>query len=56
MLLHLAFYERHQRPGESSTDIVAALQQLALHCSFNNLDEVLLNRLVCGLQNKKLQG
>ncbi|XP_032069735.1 uncharacterized protein K02A2.6-like [Thamnophis elegans] len=50
-----AFHQRSQAEGESVSAYVAALRSAALHCEFRDLDEALLDRLVCGLRDLKLQ-
>ncbi|XP_032068760.1 uncharacterized protein K02A2.6-like [Thamnophis elegans] len=49
------FHQRSQAEGESVSAYVAALRSAALHCEFRDLDEALLDRLVCGLRDLKLQ-
>ncbi|XP_032071928.1 uncharacterized protein K02A2.6-like [Thamnophis elegans] len=50
-----AFHQRSQAEGESVSAYVAALRSAALHCEFRDLDKALLDRLVCGLRDLKLQ-
>ncbi|CAI5793268.1 Hypothetical predicted protein [Podarcis lilfordi] len=50
-----AFYHRNQAEGESTNNSTAALQQAALHCEFRNLDYALMDRIVCGVQDIRLQ-
>ena len=51
------FHDKVQRPEESVSDFVAQLRKLFEHCRFGDqLEEMLLNRLVCGCLEKLLQG
>lgn len=50
-----AFWQRTQKEEESINDYVASLRLAALHCEFRNLDEMLLDQLVCGVKDLKLQ-
>lgn len=50
-----AFYKRNQGPGESVSVFMAELRRLAQNCNFANLEEMLRDRLVCGLRNDKVQ-
>ncbi|CAN8032958.1 unnamed protein product, partial [Ixodes persulcatus] len=50
------FGKRDQRPGESIADYIAELRRLAEHCDFGStLDDMLRDRLVCGLPEESLQ-
>ncbi|XP_064475711.1 uncharacterized protein K02A2.6-like [Ornithodoros turicata] len=50
------FGKRDQRPGESVADYVAELRRLSEHCAFGStLDDMLRDRLVCGLRDESLQ-
>ena len=50
------FHKRDQAVGESITDYDAALRRLATHCRFGEtLEEVLRDRLVCGLRHENIQ-
>ena len=50
------FHKRDQAVGESITDYDAALRRLATHCRFGGtLEEVLRDRLVCGLRHENIQ-
>lgn len=44
-----------QAETESVNDYVAFLRSAALHCEFHELDEMLLDQLVCGIKDLKLQ-
>ncbi|KAG8139325.1 hypothetical protein E2320_002083 [Naja naja] len=46
-----AFRRREQAEGESVSQFMAGLRTAALHCEFKELDEVLLDALVCGLRD-----
>ena len=50
------FYKRDRRVGESVKDYVAELRKLSEHCEFGeNLEENLRDKLVCGLNDEKIQ-
>ncbi|XP_064479209.1 uncharacterized protein K02A2.6-like [Ornithodoros turicata] len=50
------FGKRDQRPGEGVADYVAELSRLSEHCAFGStLDDMLRDRLVCGLRDESLQ-
>ena len=52
----LKFNTRGQKEGESVSEFVAALRKLAEHCEFGAvLDDMLRDRIVCGIKNKKTQ-
>lgn len=44
-----------QKNRESINDYMASLWLAALHCEFLKLDEMLLDQLVCGVKDLKLQ-
>ncbi|KAG8123181.1 hypothetical protein E2320_018510 [Naja naja] len=50
-----AFRRREQAEGESVSQFMAGLRTAALHCEFKELDEVLLDALVCGLRDLRIQ-
>ncbi|XP_060546776.1 gypsy retrotransposon integrase-like protein 1 [Pantherophis guttatus] len=51
-----AFWQCSQTKGESVNDYMASLRSAALHCEFrDHLDEMLLDQLVCGIKDLKLQ-
>ncbi|XP_064469269.1 uncharacterized protein K02A2.6-like [Ornithodoros turicata] len=50
-----AFYRRNQGAGESVALFIAELRRLAQKCNFPNLEEMLRDRLVCGLVDENLQ-
>ena len=51
-----AFHRHNQQSGETVGEYLAELRKLATHCKFvNNLDEVLRDRLVCGLKSENIQ-
>ncbi|KAL1484314.1 hypothetical protein MTO96_050062, partial [Rhipicephalus appendiculatus] len=50
-----AFYKRCQGPGEPVSVFMAELRRLAQNCNFANLEEMLRDRLVCGLRNDRVQ-
>ncbi|CAN8031231.1 unnamed protein product, partial [Ixodes persulcatus] len=50
------FGKRDQRPGESIADYIAELRRLSKHCDFGStLDDMLRDRLVCGLREESLR-
>lgn len=50
------FHHRNQKEGETVAQYVAALRKLTEHCDFKDyLDEVLRDRLVCGLRSEVIQ-
>ena len=50
------FNSRSRARDESIADYVAALRRLAEHCAFGNmLDEMLRDRVVCGINNSAIQ-
>ena len=51
-----AFNNRAQREGETAAEFVAELRRLSEHCQFQaSLDEMLRDRLVCGVRDGRLQ-
>ncbi|KAG8123361.1 hypothetical protein E2320_018684, partial [Naja naja] len=51
-----AFCQRTQAENESISEYVAALHSAALHCGFHDqLDDMLLDQLVCGVRDLRLQ-
>ncbi|KAG8142799.1 hypothetical protein E2320_005995 [Naja naja] len=51
-----AFRQRTQAENESVSEYVAALRSAALHCGFRDqLDDMLLDQLVCGVRDLRLQ-
>ena len=50
------FNSRVRAPGESIASYIAALRELALHCEYGDkLNEMLRDRLVCGVNHKGIQ-
>ena len=50
------FFKRDRRHGESVVQYMAELRKLSEHCEFGgNLDESMRDRLVCGLNNERMQ-
>ena len=50
------FYRRDQKESESTADYVAAIKKAAKNCDFGaTLDEMLRDRIVCGLVNTHIQ-
>ncbi|KAG8133547.1 hypothetical protein E2320_011312 [Naja naja] len=53
---HHTFRQRTQAENESIGEYVAALRSAALHCGFHDqLDDMLLDQLVCGVRDLRLQ-
>lgn len=52
---HHDFYRRNKAEGKSINHYMAALRSSALHCEFKHLDDALLDRLVCRVNDLKLQ-
>ena len=50
------FHSRAQGPTETTSEYVAVLRRLAVYCDFGEiLDDMLRDRLVCGLRDSRLQ-
>ncbi|XP_058985915.1 uncharacterized protein K02A2.6 [Musca domestica] len=49
------FYRRDQQEEEEIPEYLAALRKLCQHCDFKDLDEMLRDRLVCGMRDTNLQ-
>ena len=50
------FNSRHRRQGESVVAFVAELRQLTEYCDFGaSLDDILCDRLVCGINDERIQ-
>ncbi|XP_060550814.1 coatomer subunit epsilon isoform X2 [Pantherophis guttatus] len=49
------FRQRLQREGEPISTYMAALRKAAKHCEYQDLDEVLLEQLICGIGDIRLQ-
>ncbi|XP_028164039.1 uncharacterized protein K02A2.6-like [Ostrinia furnacalis] len=49
------FYNRNQKSGESASDFIAQLRTISVGCKFTDLERMLRDRLVCGMNNKQLQ-
>ncbi|CAI5761859.1 Hypothetical predicted protein [Podarcis lilfordi] len=52
---HHAFYHRNQAEGGSINNHTTALRQAAMHCEFQDLDGALMDRIICGVQDSRLQ-
>ncbi|CAI5762137.1 Hypothetical predicted protein [Podarcis lilfordi] len=50
-----AFYHRNQAEGESINNYTTALRQAAMHCKFRDLDDALMDRIVCRVWDIHLQ-
>uniref|UniRef100_A0A5S6QNL9 RNA-directed DNA polymerase n=1 Tax=Trichuris muris TaxID=70415 RepID=A0A5S6QNL9_TRIMR len=49
------FHSRTQKEGETVSDFVTDLRRLSAKCNFLDLDNMLRDRLVCGLRDETLQ-
>lgn len=49
------FNSRIQKSGESIAEYVAELRKLALHCDYKDWEEMLRDRLVCGVNDDRIQ-
>lgn len=49
------FHHQDQAEGESINKYIATLQKASLNCEFRDLDDALLDRVVCGVRDAKLQ-
>ena len=49
------FYNRNQRDGEIASDYNTELRKIGAYCNFDNLEENLRDRLVCGMRDEKLK-
>ena len=49
------FHSRCRQLGETVSTYVAELRCIAEHCKFNNLESMLCDRLVCGIQDPRIQ-
>ncbi|KFD62483.1 hypothetical protein M514_25333 [Trichuris suis] len=49
------FHSRVQREGETISDFVTDLRRLTAKCNFLELDNMIRDRLVCGLRDEALQ-
>ena len=50
------FNTHNQKTGESIAEYIAVLHKAAEHCSYgNSLNEILRDRLVCGITNSAVQ-
>ena len=55
-LIRYKFHQTIRRPGETVSAYVNFLRQLAKNCEFeNSLDDMLRDRLVCGINNEHIQ-
>ncbi|CAI5765378.1 XP_034969502.1LOW QUALITY PROTEIN: uncharacterized protein K02A2.6-like [Podarcis lilfordi] len=50
-----AFYHRNQAEGESINNYTTALQQAAMYCEFRDLDDALMDQIICGVWDIRLQ-
>jgi hypothetical protein len=49
------FHSRVQKDNESISEFVAELRKLAEHCEFADLEDMLRDRLVCGVKDSRIQ-
>ena len=49
------FHHRQQREEENVNTFLAELRKLSLHCHFDNLNDTLRDRFVCGLRKENIQ-
>ena len=49
------FNQRNQKQGENISEYIAGLRRLSQFCEFNDLDDMLRDRIVCGMRNESLQ-
>ena len=49
------FHSRVQKQGESVADFVAELRRLSEYCGFQDLEDMLRDRLVCGFRDARIQ-
>ncbi|KAG8139410.1 hypothetical protein E2320_002177 [Naja naja] len=49
------FRRRSQAEGETISEYMAVLRSAALHCGFWDLDDMLIDQLVCGIRGLRLQ-
>lgn len=52
---HFKFFKRDQLAGESFDQFVTALKQLANSCEFKERDTMILDRIVLGIRDSKMQ-
>ncbi|CAI5767526.1 Hypothetical predicted protein [Podarcis lilfordi] len=50
-----AFYHRNQAEWKSINNYTTTLQQAAIHCEFRDLDDALMDQIVCGVRDICLQ-
>ena len=52
---HFKFHSRCRQPGETVNTYVAELRRITEHCKFDNLESMMYDRLVCGIQDPRIQ-
>ena len=52
---HFKFHSQCRQPGETVSTYVAELRCIAEHCKFDNLKSMLCDRLICGIQDPRIQ-
>ncbi|KAG8147945.1 hypothetical protein E2320_023036 [Naja naja] len=51
----MEFHRWSQNEGESINDYIATLQRTAMYCEFRDLEDLPLDRLICGVRDVSLQ-
>ncbi len=51
----LNFHSRNQKENETIAEFVAGLRKLSEHCNFKELEDMLRDRLVCGVRDIRVQ-
>ena len=49
------FHSRCRQSGETVSTYIAELRRISEHCKFDNLENILCDRLVCGIQDPRIQ-
>lgn len=49
------FCQWNQKDGELINQYITALQKAATHCEFRDLDNILLDQLICGMRDIRFQ-
>ena len=51
----LKFHSRIRKPTETVSTFICQLRELSQRCAFENLDEMLKDRLICGIGDSRMQ-
>ncbi len=51
----LKFHSRIRKRNETVSTFICQLRELSQHCEFDNLDEMLKDRLICGIGDSRMQ-